>query len=40
MTFTFFNIHIQPTNVILWTIKFHVHAVRDTRLTMTMEKIV
>lgn len=30
----------KPTNVILWIIKFHVHAARDTRLTMTRRKIV
>mgnify|MGYP007092088216 CR=1 FL=1 len=39
MTFTFFHIQ-QPTNVILWTIKFHAHAEKATWSTMTMKKTV
>lgn len=35
-----FNLLAQLTNVTLWTIKFYARAERDTRLTMTMRKIV
>lgn len=39
-TIFLFIVRSQPTNVILWIIKLHVHAERDTELTMTTTKIV